>query len=77
VGRPTEVDGELMPYTQQDLDKITKEIADGILEKRHGDNMKRSRSLDELLRIKAEIESALAAEQPPIRQVRMSTRSGV
>ena len=66
-----------MPYTQQDLDRIDKEIGSGAAEQQYGDNRVRKRSLSELLRIRAEIQAALAAQDPPIRQVRFNTTKGV
>lgn len=66
-----------MPYTQQDLDRIDKEISSGAAEQQYGDNRVRKRSLSELLRIRAEIQAALAAPDLPIRQVRFNTAKGV
>jgi hypothetical protein len=66
-----------MPYTQQDLDRIDKEIGSGAAEQQYGDNRVRKRSLSELLRIRAEIQAELAAPNPTIRQVRFETRKGV
>jgi hypothetical protein len=66
-----------MAYTQQDLDRIDKEIGSGAAEQQYGDNRVRKRSLSELLRIRAEIQAALAAPDPPIRQVRINTAKGV
>jgi hypothetical protein len=64
-------------YTQQDLDRIEKEIASGAAEQQYGDNRVRKRSLSELMRIRAEIQAALAQQQPPIRQVQINTEKGV
>jgi hypothetical protein len=66
-----------MGYTQQDLDRIEKEIGSGAAEQQYGDNRVRKRSLADLLRIRAEIQAELAAQQPPIRQVRFETSKGV
>jgi hypothetical protein len=66
-----------MAYTQQDLDRIEKEIGGGAAEMQYGDNRVRKRSLADLLRIRAEIQAELAAQQPPIRQVRFDTKKGV
>jgi hypothetical protein len=66
-----------MAYTQQDLDRIKKEIGSGAAEQQYGDNRVRKRTLSELLRIRAEIQAELAAQQPPIRQVRFNTKKGV
>jgi hypothetical protein len=66
-----------MAYTQQDLDRIEKEIGSGAVEQQYGDNRVRKRSLSELMRIRAEIRAELATAQPPIRQVRINTEKGV
>jgi hypothetical protein len=66
-----------MAYTQQDLDRIEKEIGSGAAEQQYGDNRVRKRSLADLLRIRAEIQAELATQQPPIRQVRFETSKGV
>jgi len=66
-----------MAYTQQDLDRIEKEIGGGAAEMQYGDNRVRKRSLADLLRIRAEILAELATQQPAIRQVRFETSKGV
>ena len=66
-----------MAYTQTDLDNVQKEIKSGNRELQYGDNRVSKRSLADLEQIEARIKADLAAQQPPIRQVRFNTEKGV
>ena len=67
-----------MAFTQADLDTINKAIGNGALEVRFADRTVTYRSMEELLKAKANIEAELssAGTTPMVRQIRPIVTSG-
>ena len=74
---PWEAGGGPVAFTQAHLDAVEAAIASGSLTVRYADKMRTYRSLDELLRIRSIIRSALGLNPVgPTRQIRPVTRTG-